>query len=244
MNSKKVVGISILGLIILIIVGIFLFGGNKEVYKVTFVNDDSKEVVEVKKNDTVARPVDPTKSGYEFKGWYKEDTEFDFTSKITENITLTAKWEKVSDSEKKEETKVKSYTVEFYTDGGSAISELIVKEGRKVTKPVDPIKEGYIFIGWYYNDTLYDFNSKVTKHIILTAKWEKLDVITHTIEKTESKVGQVILFVLKNDVKVDGIVDITLTNGTTITNVEIPKDGYITNGYRIKTISNVKENVK
>ena len=96
MDSKKV-GIGIIGLIVLIIVGIFLFGGNKEVYKVTFVNDDSKEVVEVKKNDAVSRPDDPTKTVYVFKGWYNGTTEFDFTSKITEDITLTAQWEKVAD---------------------------------------------------------------------------------------------------------------------------------------------------
>lgn len=326
MDSKKVgIGIGIIGLIVLLIIGILLFGGKKDVYEVTFENDGSSEVVEVKKNDTVARPADPTKSGYVFKGWYHGNTEFDFDSKITEDITLTAKWEKVDDSDEKEDDKdtktytvkfdsnggsavsiqnvkegktaikpgnptrtgytfkgwyyngtlynfntkvtanivltakwekavspsqpsqpdvkpeeVKSYTVKFDTDGGNSISSQTVEEGKLATKPSDPIKGGYTFAGWYDGNTEFDFETTITKDITLTAKWNKNDVITYKIEETDSYVGQVILFVLKNDVKVDGIVDITTTSGNLVKDVEISKDGYVTNGYKIESVSNVR----
>lgn len=52
--------------------------------------------VKVAKNTAVAKPTDPTRTGYEFKGWYKEKActnAWDFTKPITEDRTLYAKWE-------------------------------------------------------------------------------------------------------------------------------------------------------
>ena len=42
--------------------------------------------------DNVTRPEDPAKVGYVFDGWYNGETKYDFTSPVTENLTLTAKW--------------------------------------------------------------------------------------------------------------------------------------------------------
>ncbi len=46
------------------------------------------------------RPVDdPTRDGYEFAGWYADETlaeEFDFAKAITADVTVYAKWEAVS----------------------------------------------------------------------------------------------------------------------------------------------------
>ena len=52
--------------------------------------------VKVAKNTAVSQPADPTRTGYEFKGWYKEKActnAWDFTKPITDNRTLYAKWE-------------------------------------------------------------------------------------------------------------------------------------------------------
>jgi len=52
--------------------------------------------VKVAKNTAVAKPTDPTRTGYEFKGWFKEKActnAWDFTKPITEDRTLYAKWE-------------------------------------------------------------------------------------------------------------------------------------------------------
>jgi uncharacterized repeat protein (TIGR02543 family) len=43
-------------------------------------------------NDTVTAIDTPTRSGYIFGGWYLGDVQFDFTTPITANITLTASW--------------------------------------------------------------------------------------------------------------------------------------------------------
>ena len=48
--------------------------------------------------ETCTEPEEPTKSGYNFIGWFDEsNNEFDFTSPITSNTTLTAHWELRSD---------------------------------------------------------------------------------------------------------------------------------------------------
>ena len=44
------------------------------------------------------------------------------------------------------------YTVKFVTNTDLEIPDQIVIKGGKVTKPTDPIKEGYIFTGWYVDD--------------------------------------------------------------------------------------------
>ena len=63
-------------------------------YIVTFNNDGEETTVKVTENEKVENFI-PTKTGYKFIGWYYEDKEFDFDTKITTNITLTAKYEKI-----------------------------------------------------------------------------------------------------------------------------------------------------
>ena len=68
-------------------------------YLVTFdFNDGTGNTAKVlvAQGDTVAKPADPTRSGYTFKGWYLNGTKYDFTAPVTETITLTAKWDKNS----------------------------------------------------------------------------------------------------------------------------------------------------
>lgn len=63
-------------------------------YTVTFNTDGGSTVSSqtVESGKTATKPADPTKEGYTFAGWYNGDTEFDFATQITANITLTAHW--------------------------------------------------------------------------------------------------------------------------------------------------------
>lgn len=70
-------------------------------------------------------------------------------------------------------TKEKKYYVVFDTDKAVSIPTQTLKLGEKATRPQDPKKDGYTFLGWYYNNKEYDFNSPVTSNIILTAKWQQ-----------------------------------------------------------------------
>ena len=66
-------------------------------------------------------------------------------------------------------------TVIFNVDG--VRTEISVADGKKVQKPVDPVKEGYVFAGWYKDNkfkTPYDFNVEITDGIELFAKFEKV----------------------------------------------------------------------
>ena len=63
--------------------------------------------------------------------------------------------------------------VSFIVDG-KIVSKNTIKDN-KVIKPNIPVKEGYKFIGWYYNNKLFDFKKKINKSIILEARWEKVD---------------------------------------------------------------------
>ena len=78
-------------------------------------------------------------------------------------------------------------TVEFDSQGGSAISSKEVFEGDKVTKPTDPVKSGYIFDGWYLDGVVYNFNDPVYFDITLKAKWKVEDnVVVETVNFTNS----------------------------------------------------------
>lgn len=65
------------------------------------------------------------------------------------------------------------YTVTFDVAGGKeTIESQTVKQGYKATKPEDPTREGYTFLGWYVQDEKWVFiEHSVTQDITLTAKW-------------------------------------------------------------------------
>ena len=110
----------------------------------------------------------PTKDGFEFDGWYKEDgtkvTEDDIVN-ITEETKLTAGWLGAE------------YTVNFDANGGNtSVTSKKVKNGGKYGELPTPTKTGYTFVGWYdengnkiENTTTANISSDVT----LTAKYEK-----------------------------------------------------------------------
>ncbi|OHX63945.1 InlB B-repeat-containing protein [Flammeovirga pacifica] len=56
-------------------------------------NGGQLQQVTVNEDEMVQEPEAPTKEGYEFVGWYLGDDLFDFTTPITSNITIIAKWE-------------------------------------------------------------------------------------------------------------------------------------------------------
>ena len=68
------------------------------------------------------------------------------------------------------------YTVAFNSNGGSSVPDITnITSGSSISAPTAPTKTGYIFGGWYIDDTTfinaYDFSSAVTSDITLYAKW-------------------------------------------------------------------------
>lgn len=70
-------------------------------YTVTFDSNGGSGIdsVEVWKVEPLVRPSNPVYEGYEFLGWYLDETEFTFNEIIENDITLHAKWEKLADDE-------------------------------------------------------------------------------------------------------------------------------------------------
>ncbi|MDA3900436.1 MAG: InlB B-repeat-containing protein [Spirochaetes bacterium] len=134
----------------------------------TAISDQS-----VAEGDTITRPDDPVKSGYNLEGWYSNSSltaEWNFSTVVTEDMTLYAKWTAVS---------VISYTVSFQTNGGTAVSDQTVAEGDTITRPGDPVKSGYNLEGWYSNSSLtaeWNFSTVVTEDMTLYAKWTDLSI--------------------------------------------------------------------
>ena len=232
-----------------------------EKYTVTFNSNggSSVESVVVEKGQTVNKPTNPTRKNYEFVSWQLNEKDYDFSKEITSDITLVAKWKKVtttnnttnnntgssnnnSDNEENKPSTPetpKSYTVKFDTAGGNTIANQTIEEGNSASKPTDPKKDGHTFDGWYLNNSLYDFNTKITSDITLVAKWKKDTVVTYKVEATDSFVGQVKIFVIKDGTeKVDGLVDIEFVDGNVQKDVSVRKDGLTINKDKYKTISN------
>lgn len=165
--------------ILLVVSCLFLTacGCTKEDYKVTFDSNGGSSVSSqtVEKGETAKKPTDPTRDGYTFGGWYidiNSDNEYNFSTKVTKNITLTAKWVENGPVET-------SYTITFNTDGGNSVESIKVEDG-KITSLPTPTKTGFKFLGWYSGDKKYEVGSTITGNITLTAKWEKVQQTSTT----------------------------------------------------------------
>ncbi len=77
------------------------------------------------------RPSTLYRIGYSFNGWSSSESIMPAKS-----LTLTAQWN------------INKYTWTFDTDGGSTIAPITKNYRESVTKPSNPTKEGYDFIGW------------------------------------------------------------------------------------------------
>ncbi len=105
-------------------------------------------------------PVAPTRDNYTFVAWTLNGVDYDFSSPVTEDITLVARWKSQG-----------PYTVTFLDADGTELSTQTVAAAGTATKPADPVRNGYIFTGWTLNGNAYDFTTPVTGDIALKAAY-------------------------------------------------------------------------
>lgn len=118
-----------------------------EVYRVAFEYNYDYEGTEnaayANSGSPVSVPTTPEREGYAFGGWYSDkdfNTKWNFdTDTVTEDINLYAKWT------------ARIYPVTLITNGGTIESGDVTgyTYGVGVTLPVDVIRPGYTFGGWY-----------------------------------------------------------------------------------------------
>ena len=124
---------------------------DRNTYTVTFNADDGSTVTTqtVRYGATATKPEnDPTKEAtattrYTFAGWYNGDTEFDFATPITDDITLKAKW-----------TETAIYTVSIasgITNGSVTASPTTATAGTTITLSATP-DSGYQFTAFSVTD--------------------------------------------------------------------------------------------
>ena len=133
------------------------------------------ESVSVEDQMTLTQPTTPTKDSgdtmisYVFDGWYSNSdfsTVYDFSTKVTKDLTLYAKWREVI-----------IYTITFNPNGGTVTpTSAKTDESGKVSLPT-PAQSGYRFDGWY--DALTEGNmitaeTVFTANAVVYARWTKI----------------------------------------------------------------------
>lgn len=175
MKKKWFIALVLIILLLLIFILYLLFGREKS-FTITFDTNGGTEIscIKVRNNEVVKLPEAPTKDGYKFVGWTNEEGNIITKgTKVTENITLKAVW--ISND-------VETITAEFNTDGGNEIENILMEKRKIILLPIEPTKEGYIFVGWLdSNGNFIPNNMIVTDNIILKAMWIKKDANTVTV---------------------------------------------------------------
>ena len=134
---------------------------------VTFVTGEHAGAIDpvtVKFGSTIEAPEVKTAEGYTFGGWYADELltkEYNFALPIIEDTTIYARIGE-------------AVTVTFDTNGGSDIDPAVIIKGDKVAKPADPENSGYVFGGWFKENTfenVYNFEDAVYSDTTIYAEW-------------------------------------------------------------------------
>lgn len=158
---------------------------------------------------------DPSRTGYEFKGWYTDKgltKEFSYDKSSTKgNLVLYAKWEVIK------------YQLTYDLDGGALAKGKTNPTVYDAVKDVTlnaPVKAGYNFTGWKVNEEETRItNNKITKgshtgDLHLTACWKEYAYRVVWNKNAKDAAGSM------------SAVDLTFSEELTI-----PEEGYTRNGY-------------
>lgn len=146
-----------------------------EIYEVVHVayhymdEEIDDKVINVRVGEIPKKPDVISKNGKSTSDWYFDKSlqrVYNFTSGLTSNTDLYTKW-------------MDDVVVSFdYQDGTTGIKTETIHYNTTVTKPNDPVREGYSFMGWYNipnykQGKKFDFSSKILTSQTIYAAWEK-----------------------------------------------------------------------
>ena len=166
-----------------LLAALFLSACKPTMYKVTFNTDGGTSIdeVEIKKGQLIDKPSNPSKVGYDFINWTNDGEEWNFNeNKVTSDVTLTANYT------------LHNYKVTFKNvDDSIILSKDNYHYGDLIIKPSDPthpVKPGYDFTNWTFNDKVWNFDEdKIDRDVTLVANYElhKYTAIFKNIDGTE-----------------------------------------------------------
>lgn len=185
------------------------------------------EAQQVTLGGTIAVLPEPTRTGYEFKGWFDGDQRFEAgKTKVEGPLTLTAKWEPVS------------IQIAFDAQGGTFVNqgEQIRQAafGSKLGELPQVSREGFDFLGWFdaktdgaevTADTVVDFTAPKTVYAHWEAKPAPDMSITVTFNAGEGHFGED---------KAAHTAQRTFTKPATLHTPDVPavsRDGYTLEGW-------------
>jgi uncharacterized repeat protein (TIGR02543 family) len=137
-------------------------------YTITFNSGEGGSPVEpIRANEGTgaAKPADPVKGGHDFQGWFdaaEGGSLYTWPHTLTGDVTMYARWQ------------ARVHTLTFDSNGGSEIPPITENEGTAVTKPEDPTKDGYTFLGWFdaaEGGSLYTWPHALSAGITMYAHW-------------------------------------------------------------------------
>lgn len=144
----------------------------KECVTLTIVDldDNTSTDVHLHKGDNILSSIkNNEKENYKFLGYSFDNSNNYITSldTIEHNITIYAMYAKYF------------YTITYVFDDGSVVSDIVNNDSLPINKYNNLSKDGYTFIGWSEkkDQTLFDFNQKLTNDIMLYPVFEKNESI-------------------------------------------------------------------
>ena len=156
-----------------------IYDDNDKYYVITMTNpaftyDPVTNVISVDPGD------EPEQDGEMIITWKNQKGSFN-TKPITRRISLH--WDNLRDG----------YYIAFQTNGGSVVDTVVAKYGKNIAKPEDPVKQGYIFAGWYTDvgcTKKYDIpDVMLNEDKIVYAKWEAADMTYKVVDYVEETNG-------------------------------------------------------
>lgn len=167
-NHKRLYGIAMIASVILVAiisaVGV-IRANNKIVISFNTDGGDAVADIEIDKGSTLSLPT-ATKLGYEFEGWYRNDTKVASDFVFEENTILVARWLLSG---------VDTFLINFDSNGGSKVESLRMECGTAVKLPENPTRDNYSFVMWSDKNEvpILDGAQLPCEDITLTASWTK-----------------------------------------------------------------------
>lgn len=144
----------------------------------TEVNGEKVETL-IGYDETPTKPADPVVDGQDFLGWFVGDEPYDFTTQLSDDVVVVAKF------------KPTEYTITFDPNGGKVATESIkFTKGQTISAQVPFPYSGKVFTGWYDTASDEDANLVIAKNGEFTPSGN-ITVYAHWEDGTEPNVVDV-----------------------------------------------------